>query len=134
MKQNPKPDIQLSTVPVETVAPRSKVQRIIIAFAALAVIVAAALLNPSQDRHFDEIDKIIHRRELSIGDGQYTVHVLASYNNYVLFSTVTFGNNKLMGESRVLSYGFFGAVKTTGKIKSVMAAIFEWEQNKEKTE
>jgi hypothetical protein len=128
MKQNTEPDVQSPAAPVATVVPRPKGQRIFVAFAALAIVVAAALLNPSQDRHFEEIDQIIQRRQLSIGDGQSAVHLLASYNNYFVFSTVTFGGNKLMDDSRVLSYGFFGTVKTTGNIKPVMVTIYEWEQ------
>jgi hypothetical protein len=108
--------------------------RLVIAFVIFAIVTAAALLNPSQDRHFEELDRIMQRRELSLGDVQSTVHLLASYNNYFVFSTVPFGGNKLMANSPVLSYGFFGTVKTTGNITPVTLRIYEWEQGQKKTE
>ena len=97
---------------------------VILALVGLVIFVAAALLNPNQDRHFEEIDKIVRRRQISVDGPEHSaIAVLASYNNYFLFSTVTFGDNKVMQNSLTLSYGFFGTVKTTGNITDVMREI-----------
>jgi hypothetical protein len=112
---------------------RSKHPRVIFSLVVLAIVPLAALLNPSQARHFEEIDKIIQRRQLSLGDTA-SVAVLASYNNYFLFSTVTFGHNHVMDDSRILSYGFLGTVKTSGNIQTVMFAIYEWAKTQKKKE
>ncbi len=127
----------MSDNPVKDQPPqaRSKFPRVIFGLVALAIVPLAALLNPSQERHFEDIDKIIQRRQLSVGDtGHSSVALLASYNNYFLFSTVTFGHNQVMDDSRMLSSGFLGTVKTSGNIQTVMFAIFEWDKTQKKKE
>lgn len=132
MNQNPGPETQASTEPVDPVAARPKANPLVVVLVSFALVGVAALLNPPQKRHFEEIDQIVQMRGLSNGIAWSTVHKFASYNDYFLFSTVSIGGNDFM-EERVLSYGFFGIVKTTTEINKVIFKINdEFEKSRKK--
>jgi hypothetical protein len=126
--QTTEPQVQPPEAPSAPTTPQPKLPLIIVCFVLIAAFVVAALLNPSEDIHLQEIDKAIRRRDFSASSAVLAVHYAASYNNLFLFSTVTFGNNYLMEDGCVLNYGFFGTVKTAGSIHPVMIAVANWEQ------
>ena len=107
----------------------------ILALVLLVAVTTSIVLNPTQDRHFREIDKIVDRRKIS--DGQienFTITRGARYNSYFVFSTVTFGENGIMEEKRLLSYGFWGTVNTTDDIMTVIRRIDEFSKGLKKPE
>jgi len=110
---------------------QAKFRQIVVALIALAILVAGGVLNPSQERHFEAISNVIQLRQLDASGSKSAFVISASYNNFFLFSTVTFGDNGYLAGTRLVSYGFFGVVKTTGGIQDVMFAIFKRTDEKE---
>ena len=88
---------------------------------------AAATLNPSQEHHLSEIASTFSRKlypqDQKNSIKLYALSMSSSYNNYFIFSTITFGGNNLYPAQYLLSYGFFGAVKTTDRINTTVADI-----------
>lgn len=96
-------------------------------FGVAIVFVAAAaafLSNPGQDYHLKEIREVVVERQLT-NEESYGILRLSSYENYYLFSLVTFGKEGSVIGHHVLSYGVFGVVKTTGEISEAALAIQE---------
>lgn len=94
----------------------------------LGLITGFALLcfvaNPSQNRHLEEVIKVAALRDPSRLTTEYQVVTrFPEYNDYLIFSTISFGNNGYTSSEYTLTYGFLGFVKTTGYIRDVMLDI-----------
>ena len=86
----------------------------------------AVVLNPSQDRQLDEVSKVATRRASLESDNLEHLWVpkLSTYNNYIVFSTITY--EWAGSEEKMLSFGFLGIVQTTGNIGDVMVELGGW--------
>ena len=93
----------------------------------------AVVLNPSQDRQLDEVSKVATRRASLESDNLEHLWVpkLSTYNNYIVFSTITY--EWAGSEEKMLSFGFLGIVQTTGNIGDVMVELgVGWKRQKGK--
>jgi len=53
----------------------------------------------------------------------YALKKSCSFNNYFIFSTTTFGGSLITPHKYLLSYGFFGTVKTTANIDHALSDL-----------
>lgn len=89
----------------------------------------AATLNPSQEQHLKDIEAIAKRKDYPLDDVKiYALNKGCSYNNYFLFSTTTFGGNRMISQKYLMSYGLFGFVKTTASVDPAVADLTKFLQ------